>query len=137
MAMALTLLQLGSESREIFLFDTFEGMTAPTEFDRTASDELAKTLLEESGERSIRCVASLDDVMYNLRSTGYPLDNLRFVRGLVERTIPDLPRKPIALLRLDTDWYESTRHELEHLFPLVQNGGIIIIDDYGHWQGAK
>ena len=43
----------------------------------------------------------------------------------------------IALLRLDTDWYESTKHELEHLYPLLVSGGVIIIDDYGHWKGAK
>ena len=41
------------------------------------------------------------------------------------------------MLRLDTDWYESTRHELEHLMPLLQAGGVLIIDDYGHWQGAR
>ena len=40
-------------------------------------------------------------------------------------------------MRLDTDWYESTKHELTHLFPLLSSGGVIIIDDYGHWQGAK
>ena len=45
--------------------------------------------------------------------------------------------KSIALLRLDTDWYESTKHELECLFPLISNGGILIIDDYTVWTGAK
>jgi len=43
----------------------------------------------------------------------------------------------IALLRLDTDWYESTAHELKHLYPLLVPGGVIIIDDYGHWEGAR
>jgi hypothetical protein len=56
----------------------------------------------------------------------------------VEQTIPaSSPRGAIALLRLDTDWYESTKHELLHLFPLLERGGILIIDDYGHWQGAR
>ena len=43
----------------------------------------------------------------------------------------------IALLRIDTDWYESTRHELVHLYPRLSPGGVLIIDDYGHWQGAR
>ena len=53
------------------------------------------------------------------------------------------PRSPaasppsIALLRLDTDWYESTYHELVHLYPRLSVGGILIIDDYGYWQGAR
>ena len=73
-----------------------------------------------------------------MASTGYPPDRVRYVKGPVERTIPDrLPGGPIALLRLDTDWYESTRHELLHLFPLLSPGGVLIIDDYGHWSGAR
>jgi hypothetical protein len=69
--------------------------------------------------------------------TNYPQDKLNYVVGKVEDTIPEtLPRK-IALLRLDTDWYESTLHELNHLYPLLTEGGVLIIDDYGHWQGAK
>ncbi len=72
-----------------------------------------------------------------MASTGYPEERLHFVKGKVEETIPgDLPGK-IALLRLDTDWYESTRHELEHLWPLLVPGGVLIIDDYGHWAGAR
>ena len=45
--------------------------------------------------------------------------------------------KQIALLRLNTDWFESTYHELVHLYPLLSKGGVLIIDDYGHWQGAR
>jgi O-methyltransferase len=57
--------------------------------------------------------------------------------GKVEDTFPkDTPDK-IAILRLDTDWYESTRHELIHLYPKLSIGGVLIIDDYGHWEGAR
>jgi hypothetical protein len=56
---------------------------------------------------------------------------------MVEDTIPGNMPKKIALLRLDTDWYESTKHELTHLFPLLQSNGVLIIDDYGHWEGAR
>jgi hypothetical protein len=70
-------------------------------------------------------------------STGYPSENIIFVKGMVEKTIPrTLPNK-IALLRLDTDLYESTHHELIHLYPKVTTQGIIIIDDYGHFQGSQ
>ena len=62
---------------------------------------------------------------------------MRFVPGRVEETIPEAAPERIAVLRLDTDWYESTRHELEHLFPRLAVGGVLIIDDYGHWQGAR
>jgi hypothetical protein len=62
---------------------------------------------------------------------------VRFVKGLVEDTLPSSAPESIALLRLDTDWYESTRHELIHLFPRLVSGGVLILDDYGHWQGAR
>ena len=62
---------------------------------------------------------------------------IRFVKGKVEDTIPKNTPEKIALLRLDTDWYESTYHELTHLFPLLSKHGVLIIDDYGHWQGAR
>jgi hypothetical protein len=70
-------------------------------------------------------------------ATGYPADKLHFVRGPVEQTLPHNAPAELALLRLDTDWYESTRHELEHLYPRVSDGGVLIIDDYGHWEGAR
>jgi len=56
---------------------------------------------------------------------------------MVESTTPGRAPKEIALLRLDTDYYESTRHELEHSYPRLSPGGILIIDGYGHFMGAK
>ena len=79
----------------------------------------------------------LDVVRANLGSTGYPTARTHFVQGKVEDTIPAAAPERIALLRLDTDWYESTRHELEHLFPRLAAGGVLIIDDYGAWEGAR
>lgn len=70
-------------------------------------------------------------------STGYPETNIVFVKGKVENTIPEIVPEKIALLRLDTDWYESTRYGLTHLFPLITKNGILIIDDYGYWAGSK
>jgi len=59
------------------------------------------------------------------------------VKGLVEETIPATIPASIALLRLDTDWYSSTKHVMEHLYPKLSPRGILILDDYGHYQGAR
>jgi hypothetical protein len=59
------------------------------------------------------------------------------VKGKVEETIPGVVPAQIALLRLDTDWYESTYHELTHLYPLLSKNGVLIIDDYGYWEGCR
>lgn len=139
MAMALALLQEGIADRDVYLYDTFRGMTAPGDVDKTDDGVKAQVQLDLDTERSgIWCVAGVADVRCNMLSTGYPEEKVHLVEGDVERTIPEsCPDGPIALLRLDTDWYASTRHELEHLFPRLSPGGILIIDDYGYWQGAR
>jgi hypothetical protein len=70
-------------------------------------------------------------------STGYPRDRITYVQGKVEETIPAVIPDKISILRLDTDWYASTRHELVELFPRLSIGGVLIIDDYGYWRGAR
>ena len=139
MLAASTLRAVNDESRYLYLYDTFEGMTAPSPIDTTRDGVSAADMMAKDASPSgIRCIADFDDVCSNLLATGYPRDRIRLIRGAVEHTIPlHSPKEPIALLRLDTDWYHSTRHELEHLYPLVTPGGIVIIDDYGHWQGAR
>jgi hypothetical protein len=129
MAMALALLGLG-ETRDLWLYDTFEGMTPPTERDGgefEAWDPAGATMRG----------ASLDVVTDAMRSTGYPMDRIRFVKGRVEDTVPSRVPDRVAVLRLDTDWYESTKHELQHLYPLLGVGGLLLIDDYGHCEGAR
>jgi O-methyltransferase len=140
MAAALALAQEGDTGRELYLFDTFEGMTSPLAVDKSIDGASAQALMDRDSERStsVWAVADIEDVRHNMLSTGYPADLVRYVKGPVEATIPSqAPEAPIALLRLDTDWYESTKHELTHLFPLLCDGGVLIIDDYGHWQGAR
>ena len=83
------------------------------------------------------CYAPLDAVREAVLSSGYPSRKITFVKGRVEDTLPQAAPEKIAILRLDTDWYESTRHELETLYPRLVRGGVLILDDYGHWQGAK
>ena len=138
MAVALALMARGDTSRHLYLYDTFEGMSEPTEHDKAISGELAQTQLARTDrEHPLWAVAGLEDVKANLASTGYPAERIHYVQGKVEDTIPATLPKQIALLRLDTDWYESTRHELQHLYPLLAKHGPLIIDDYGHWQGAR
>lgn len=139
MATALTLLEERDAERHLYLFDTFEGMSEPTELDRAPDGTLAKICLdrEEKGE-GVWCYAGLEEVQANMAQTIYPPEKVHFVKGMVEATIPQhAPKGPIALLRLDTDWYESTKHELEHLYGQLVSGGVLIIDDYGHWEGAR
>jgi hypothetical protein len=138
MAMALTLRALGDMSHDLYLFDTFEGMSPPTEADVAIHGQRAADALRTGDEDDeIHARAGIDDVRRNVLSTGYDAGRIHFVRGMVEQTVPASAPKRIALLRLDTDWYESTRHELEQLYPRLAPGGVLIIDDYGHWQGAR
>ena len=145
MAVARTLLANGSIDRELFLFDTFSGMPEAADadmdlFGRSGTAllaELRKLPPEGQAENNIVAHCPIEAVRANLISTGYPRDKLHFIEGAVESTIPRYAPERIGLLRLDTDWYESTRHELVHLFPRLSSHGILVIDDYGHWRGAR
>jgi hypothetical protein len=135
-AAARTLFQLQDVKRDLYLFDTFEGMSEPMSNDTDYSDKPASELLRESPD--YRCAdAPLELVKSVLLKTGYPEERIHFVKGKVEETIPASAPDSISLLRLDTDWYESTKHELVHLFPRLSHNGVIIIDDYGHWKGSR
>jgi O-methyltransferase len=141
MAVARTLLERGNCDRELYLFDTFAGMPEAGIDDHYLDGRPADSVLrEELGPKASMadwCNSSIDEVRRNMALTGYPDDRIHFVKGMVEDTIPEQAPKQIALLRLDTDWYASTRHELEHLFPRLPPGGIVIIDDYGTWGGSQ
>lgn len=137
-AAALTLLEQGRRDRDLHLFDTFEGMPAPTEEDRRHDGARAADLLGAADrDQAVWARASLEDVQAGMAETGYPEDRIHYHVGLVEDTIPEQAPEQISILRLDTDWYSSTRHELEHLFPRLAPGGVLILDDYGHWDGAR
>ncbi len=142
LAMILILQESGRDDKDIWLYDTFEGMTEPTEYDVSAFDRPAQKRWEQDSGRPWPTLFGSETfneegVRELLIGTGYPEEQLHFVRGPVEQTIPDEAPEHLALLRLDTDWYESTRHELEHLFPRLVPGGVLILDDYGHWDGAR
>jgi O-methyltransferase len=145
MAVAKALLAAGSADRDLFLFDTYSGMPEATDSDVDVFGRSGTVLLaglrkrspEEQAEDNIVAECPVEAVRANLISTGYPSDKLHFVEGRVEDTIPGYAPERIALLRLDTDWHQSTRHELVHLFPRISSRGVLIIDDYGHWLGAR
>jgi hypothetical protein len=138
MAMALTLLRLGVTDRDLYLFDTFAGMTEPGEEDVKHTGERAADLLAAASRESHDwAVASIDQVRDAVLSVGYPENRIHFVQGPVEGTLPASAPAEIALLRLDTDWYASTKHALVHLYPRLARGGVLIIDDYAYWQGAR
>jgi len=139
MAAALTYRRLHREDVDLFLYDTFEGMSKPSIEDvRHSTGATAREMLAEGGNHSaVKCYAPIGDVRRNLESTGYPAGRLHFVKGMVEETIPGRAPQEISILRLDTDWYASTKHELIHLYPRLSKNGVLIIDDYGDWEGAR
>ena len=141
MLIALTLKSRGITDRELFMFDTFTGMTDPGPSDRDMKDQHASKLMAGSEGKDVadlvRAAAPLDGVRAAMESTGYDMRNIRFVEGDVRQTLVNTPTPGIALLRLDTDFYDSTMAELLALYPKLARGGVLIIDDYGHWQGAQ
>jgi len=138
MIIALTLLARGITHRAIYLFDTFEGMTAPSAADiDPAGRKAADILADEASDGLTHAACDLETVRANMISTGYPRSKFAYIEGDIRETLPFDNIPQIALLRLDTDFEDSTAAELEHLYPLVATGGIMIIDDYGHWQGAR
>jgi O-methyltransferase len=122
--------------RRVVLFDTFAGMTRPTHQDCDRQGLTAEAALIVQPDM---CLATLEEVQANVRSFDFKLCEFKSVKGdvcetlLASENIPTL----IAVLRLDTDWYESTRLELEVLYPRLRRHGICLIDDYGHWLGAR
>lgn len=136
-AVALTLQELDASDRDLHLFDTFEGMPPPSDKDRRGDTTAQELLSGHDKDHRVWAVAGRDDVEEAMREVGYPSEHVHFHQGMVEDTVPGRAPDRIALLRLDTDWYESTLHELEHLYPRLVPGGVLILDDYGDWEGAR
>ncbi len=145
LAMILTLQDLGTVDRHVWLYDTFEGMTEPTEQDVSPYNAPALETWQRARDTGEQAWGGLFEpeqvgeaaVRDRLLATGYPSELIHLIKGGVEDTIPSQTPDGLALLRLDTDWYESTKHELVHLYPLLAPGAVLIIDDFGHWDGAR
>jgi len=139
MLMALTLRKLNTTQRKIYLYDTYTGMPKPSKDDTNYRNEDMEGLWKRKQKKDHNelLYGPLDEVRANMYSTGYPQENIKFVKGMVEETLPKIIPDKIAILRLDTDWYESTYHELLHLFPRLSVHGVLLLDDYGCLKGAK
>jgi O-methyltransferase len=139
MLIAHALQHFGDLSRQLYLYDTFAGMTEPDDIDVDFDNRAMKPLWSKAtGEGKVMGFGGyLAEVRENLRLTGYPEQQMNFIEGDVLRTIPATTPSRIALLRLDTDWYKSTLHELQHLYDLIVPHGVLIIDDYGWCRGAR
>jgi len=127
-------------NKEVYLFDTFAGMTEPTEADKPNFKGYStrdRFLADQRGTHNEWCYASLEEVMGHFQTRDL-VHKAKFIKGDVLRTLDDadIPQK-ISILRLDTDWYQSTKKELEVLWPRLQDGGILMIDDYDYWSGVK
>ena len=138
MAAALTLLRVGAPDRDLYLFDTFTGMPRPGPDDQDSPyDGYSLESKWRRKRRSGWASVSEDSVRAAMESTGYPPERIHLVPGMVEDTLPAEAPATLGLLRLDTDWYQSTRHELVQLYPRLAEGGVLIVDDYGHYAGAR
>jgi O-methyltransferase len=120
--------------RNVWLYDTFQGMTQPEDVDIDLKNRKASDILQQ-----VLCYSSLNEVKKNLSNSKYPINNIKYVVGDICETLNYENNSPtkISLLRLDTDWYQSTKKEMDVLYPLLSNDGVLIVDDYGHWQGSK
>lgn len=139
-AAAKTLVHLGELDRQLWMYDTYDGMSEPSQKDVDYLGHAAEELMKQQDRNdamSVWCCSALEQVKQTMEQTGFPLDQINYIEGKVEDTLPTTTLEKIALLRLDTDWYESTRCELEHLYPKLVPGGVLIIDDYGHWEGCR
>ncbi len=130
-----------SPSRVCWLYDTFTGMSQPGRYDfKPGGQPALKRYLEHKNKNVPWQQVTVAEVRENLAHMGVLDDSvLRFVVGDVCQTLlspSNLPDK-ISLLRLDTDWYDSTKAELETLYPRLVSGGVLVVDDYGHWMGAR
>jgi len=134
--------------RDIYMYDTFGGLVEPSEFDYTCKDASLYTMSKEEVHSIWKskiidektngwCYTPLEKVQARLNSTGYPQTHLHYVVGDVLETLKDGIPEKIAILRLDTDWYESSKYELEQMFDRVVPGGVVIFDDYYHWDGQR
>jgi O-methyltransferase len=136
--------------RDIYLYDTFGGLVKPSVYDYTCKDaklySMDNNQVYKTWEKHIIddktngwCYTPLKKVQDRLNSTGYPQDKLHYIVGDVMETLKNESNIPeqIAILRLDTDWYESSKYELEQLYNNVVIGGVIIFDDYYHWDGQR
>jgi O-methyltransferase len=133
------LLHFGDTSRRIWLYDTFTGVPKPEAVDARWDGVPVLPTWEHHNKTGGRWAygGTQEHVREVVCSSGYPVDQFVFVEGMVEETLQATRPESISLLRLDTDLYRSTYLELVHLYPMISAGGILLLDDYGGFQGVR
>ncbi|HAN74388.1 MAG TPA: macrocin O-methyltransferase [Planktothrix sp. UBA8402] len=122
--------------RQLYLYDTFQGMPTPTEFDVDKRGNTGFEMMEKYGDDIGWCYALLDDVKAAFSVHNFEFE-INFIQGDVIETLAKIKPETISVLRLDTDWYESTAVEFQQLYPRLSTGGVLIVDDYGCWAGSR
>lgn len=123
--------------RRFWLYDTYEGMTVPTDVDVDHEGNTAHGYIERFSDDGRWCYEGVDAVRDTFARHGFGSNRVNLRKGDVLETLKSSVPDRISVLRLDTDWYESTKFELEVLYPRLVTGGVLIIDDYGHWEGSR
>jgi O-methyltransferase len=141
MIAATALMQIGS-NKKLHLFDTFAGMTMPTSEDfeilgGVTANQMLNNERRVDGKSNTWAFATLGDVRQNFNEIGFPLDRLNYVEGDVLNTVPKHLPERLAVCRIDTDWYESTKHIITHAWPRISDFGILLLDDYDVWSGSR
>lgn len=139
MLAAETLAACGDRTRKIFLYDTFRGMSEPSEKDVTFYGFSAheKWAWNKTDRYNRWFYAPLSEVRQNMEKTAYPSGQFVYVQGNLLEPLPQASPSRIALLRIDVDFYSATRRALELFYPRLVRGGVLLMDDYGHWKGAR
>lgn len=137
LAAAMTLVELKETDRDLYLFDTFTRPPDPEPRDRDLVVEDLRASLDAALADPAYSYLPMDEVRALIAGSGYPHEQIHLVEGLVEETLPEHAPEAVALLRLDTDLYRSTAHEMKHLYPRLAPGGVLIVDDYGRFTGAR
>ena len=127
--------------KRIYAYDTYSGQPEPSEKDYDIKGTKMTDKFDDYKKKNIIPVfCSLKEVKNNIsKYSNHDLSKITFIKGKVEETLIDeknIPKK-ISLLRLDTDFHDSIKKSLEILYPKLNNGGVLIIDDYGHFKGAQ
>jgi len=113
-------------NRNVWLFDSFEGLPKPTDKDG-----------EEAPAYEGWCHGDLSKVKEVLRKLRIPQSRVHIVKGWFQDTFPSAQIRDIAILHIDADWYDSVKLCLENFYDSVQPGGYIVLDDYGDWEGCR
>ncbi len=118
--------------RSYYLYDSFQGLPPAKGIDGVAAR--AWQANTSSAGYYNNCTASEEEARSAMAKA--KVKDYNIVKGWFHETLPDFPRTPIALLRMDADWYDSTKCILDNLARYVVQGGLVVIDDYYTWEGC-